>query len=499
MANEILANHLDNQTKIGYAAGHILNDIAVSLTQGYSLVFFQNVLQIDKDYVGLIYLIGQLADGFTSPIVGYLSDFDMQIWMCGTYGKRKTCHLVGTLLFLISWPMTFVPPVGFDLFDNLTVITAYYSLLHIILNIGWAMVQIAHLALIPELSLSDDVRTSLTLVRNSMTSLANIMGYIGALIAFSYGPISGEEALSSYKNLMLIGLGIGLTSSIVFHAFTKENQKKQEVVIDYQVCSHSMPSIHEETLLSFFGHVSLPISIPSALDTNDEEKMTPNDWFKNSQYYLIGLIYLSSRLIYMVSLPYIVFYVEFTLNLEKKFNAIVPLVMFTSGLAMAAIVELARKHIGMNVIFVISCILGLAACLEIWIGCQNVETCQYEIIVIAILLGASTSTHQTCSLSMIACLVGPNIESGGFVYGTMSFVEKIAVGVAIMLVQKYMPDLSLQSNTSILYFKWVLALGCGGMILLSLFLFAILINEKIRKRRDSDQTDERNSLLPIND
>ena len=499
MAYEISTNHLDNQTKIGYAAGHILNDIAVSLTTGYSLVFYQNVLEIDKEYVGMIYLIGQLADGFTSPIVGYISDFDMHIWIFNAYGKRKTWHLMGTLLFLISWPMTFVPPVGFDLFDNLTAITAYYSLLNILHNIGFAMAQNAHLAMIPELSSSDDVRTSLTLVRNSMTSLANIMGYIGALIAFSYGPINGDEAISSYKNLMLIGLGISLTSSIVFHVFAKEKQKKPEVVIDYQIFSHSMPTIHEETLLSFFGHVSLPISIPSALDTNDEEKMTPKDWFQNSQYYLIGLIYLSSRLVYMVSLPYIVYYVEFTLNLEKKYNAIVPLVMFTSGLAMAAKVELARKHIGMNVIFIISCILGLAACLEIWIGCQNVETCQYEVIIIAILLGASTSTHQTCSLSMIACLVGPNIESGGFVYGTMSFIEKIAVGVAIMIVQKYMPDLSIQNNTSVLYFKWVLALGCGGMILFSLFLFAILMNEKLRKRRGSDQTDERNSLLPIND
>ena len=172
--------------------------------------------------------------------------------------------------------------------------------------------------------------------------------------------------------------------------------------------------------------------------------------------------------------------------------------MFISGLAMAAIVELVKKHIGMNVIFIISCFLGLVACLEIWIGCQNVGSCQYEIIVIAILLGASVSTHQTCSLSMIACLVGPNIESSGFVYGSTSFVEKIAVGVAIMVVQKYMPDLSLQDNTSVLYFKWILALGCGGIIVLSLFLFAILMHEKIGKRRDAGQINERNPLLPIN-
>ena len=498
MASEVSANHLDNKTKIGYAAGHIFNDIAASLRTSYSLIFYQNVLKIDKDNVGMIYLFGQLADGFTSPLVGYMSDIDMDVWMCNTYGRRKTWHLVGVLFVLIGWPALFLPPVGVDLFDNITAITAYYSLVNIIYNLGFAIVQNAHLAMIPELSLSDDVRISLSLVRNSMTSLANILGYVGALIAFTYGPINGQEAINSFKNLMLIGLGFGLTSSIVFHVFTKENRKKPVVVNDDQDCSCSMPTIHEERLTSFFGHVSLPIFIPSALRTNDEEKMRPKDWFQNSQYYLIGLIYLSSRLIFRVSLTYIVYYIEFSLNLEKKFIAIVPVVMFTSGLVIAPIVELAKKRIGMNVIFIISCILGLVACLEIWIGCQNDAICQYEINVIAILLGASISTHQTYSLSMIACLVGPNIESSGFVYGSMSFVEKIAVGAAIMLIQKYMPDLSFQNNAFILYFKWVLAFGCGGMILLSLFLFAILMHKRIGKRRDSGQMNERYSLLPVN-
>ena len=51
----------------------------------------------------------------------------------------------------------------------------------------------------------------------------------------------------------------------------------------------------------------------------------------------------------------------------------------------------------------------LGACLWIWIGCQSKATITYEIIGIAVLLGASGSTHQTCSMSMIANLVGPNI------------------------------------------------------------------------------------------
>ena len=57
----------------------------------------------------------------------------------------------------------------------------------VIFNAGWSTAQTAHLAMIPELASSDDVRESLTLIRNSMTAFANILGYFVALLAFTYG------------------------------------------------------------------------------------------------------------------------------------------------------------------------------------------------------------------------------------------------------------------------------------------------------------------------
>ena len=52
---------------------------------------------------------------------------------------------------------------------------------------GFSMAQINHLAMIPELCSSEDERTSLTLIRNSTTSMANIVAYLIAFIAFSHG------------------------------------------------------------------------------------------------------------------------------------------------------------------------------------------------------------------------------------------------------------------------------------------------------------------------
>ena len=74
------------------------------------------------------------------------------------------------------------------------------------------------------------------------------------------------------------------------------------------------------------------------------------------------------------------------------------------------------------------------------------------------------------------------VESSGFVYGTISFVEKIFVGLAVILVQKIMPNLPKENKVSIAYFKWILAFGCGGGFLFSLILLVILMPMKIGDR-----------------
>ena len=68
-----------------------------------------------------------------------------------------------------------------------------------------------------------------------------------------------------------------------------------------------------------------------------------------------------------------------------------------------------------------------------------------------------------------------SLENSGFVYGTIGFVEKIFVGIVILLVQNWMPNLSNDNATSVLFFKYILAFGLGGILIFSLILLAILM------------------------
>ena len=45
------------------------------------------------------------------------------------------------------------------------------------------------------------------------------------------------------------------------------------------------------------------------------------------------------------------------------------------------------------------------------------------------------------SLSLTADLIGGNTESSAFVYGMMSFTDKVSNGVVVMIIQEFVPCL----------------------------------------------------------
>ena len=83
----------------------------------------------------------------------------------------------------------FLPPIGLDMDKHKTEIVVYYSAFWLLYNIGYPMSNTSHLAMIPELCDSDETRMSLTLIRNGMVNLTNILAYIAALIVFRSGKL----------------------------------------------------------------------------------------------------------------------------------------------------------------------------------------------------------------------------------------------------------------------------------------------------------------------
>ena len=65
---------------------------------------------MDSVSSGLLMIIGQMTDGIATPIVGYGLD---KIGLCGSkYGRRKSWHIMGTVLVSISFAFIYTPPPG---------------------------------------------------------------------------------------------------------------------------------------------------------------------------------------------------------------------------------------------------------------------------------------------------------------------------------------------------------------------------------------------------
>ena len=59
--------------------------------------------------------------------------------------------------------------------------------------------------------------------------------------------------------------------------------------------------------------------------------MEKKDWFREPQFYQVAAVYMATRLFVNLSQAYIPLYLQESLELESKFVAIIPLVMYCSG------------------------------------------------------------------------------------------------------------------------------------------------------------------------
>lgn len=128
-------------------------------------------------------LMGQVCDGLTTPLVGYFSDKTET-----RFGKRKPWYFAGTIIVIISYIFIFENCLFSYVFHNVDekiLKVCYYSIFGALFNIGWAFIQVSHMALVPSLTSSRIRRDRLNSFRNSFTYLANFSVLGLSLILFS--------------------------------------------------------------------------------------------------------------------------------------------------------------------------------------------------------------------------------------------------------------------------------------------------------------------------
>ncbi|KAL2089365.1 hypothetical protein ACEWY4_014053 [Coilia grayii] len=439
--------------RLSYAIGHFLNDLCASMWFTYLLVYYHSVLGFQNTYAGVLLLAGQIADGICTPLIGYESDNTAG---CGTYGKRKTWHLVGTVSVLVSFAFIFNQCIGCNANTPQFASLVYFLPFIIIFQFGWAATQISHLSLIPELVSCEYAKVELTAYRYAFTVVANITVY-GAAWLFFHLQAGHEEITDTlgpadipvFRNLSLLVLGIGAITSLLFHLGTREKS---------YATGDSEPGERQPLL-----------SAPKPVTA----RLLWKHWLLEPSFYQVALLYMSTRLIVNLSQTYVSMYLTNTLLLPKNYIATIPLVMYVSGFASSLIMKPFSKLIGKSMTYFAGLLLIMAfgywALLDTRMGSSVYGA--------AVLLGTGSATILVMSLSLTADLIGDQTQSGAFVYGAMSFTDKLANGLVVMLIQGLHPcQTELCCPACVWYYHYVMVGVTGGVAMAaSIFLCSLLI------------------------
>ncbi|XP_051557763.1 major facilitator superfamily domain-containing protein 12-like isoform X2 [Myxocyprinus asiaticus] len=452
-------NSLPALKRLSYAVGHFLNDLCASMWFTYLLVFYHSVLGFQNANAGVLLLVGQIADGVCTPLIGYESD---RTPGCGSYGKRKTWHLVGTFSVLLSFPFVFNQCLGCDLNTPQWVSLTYFTPFIVIFQFGWAATQISHLSLIPELVSCEHEKVELTAYRYAFTVIANITVYAVAWLMFHFQGDDptitdnlGPADIAVFRNLSLIVVGIGALFSLLFHLGTQEKGACPSQEEDGSSPGERQPLLNSST-----------VAPPTNL-------LQWQHWLRQPSFYQVAVLYMSTRLIVNLSQTYISMYLTYTLLLPKKYIATIPLVMYVSGFASSFIMKPLSKLIGKCMTYFLGLLLILAFSYWVLLDIHMGD----KVYGAAVLLGVGSATILVMSLAMTAELIGDQTQSGAFVYGAMSFTDKVANGLGVMIIQALHPCRTIVCCPAcVWYYHYAMVIVTGGVaILAALGLCTILI------------------------
>lgn len=369
------------------------------------------------------------------------------------------CSSTGTVCVLLSFPFIFSPCLGCGPATPEWAALLYYGPFIVIFQFGWAATQIAHLSLIPELATNDHEKVELTALRYAFTVVANITVYAAAwfLLHLQGSPNVemardasdqlGIQDVQVFQNLSLLVIGVGAVFSLLFHLGTREGRR---------------PQVEEPD-------ENRPLLAP----TTARPLLLWRHWLREPAFYQVGLLYMSTRLIVNLSQTYIAMYLTYSLSLPKKFIATIPLVMYLSGFCSSFLMKPVNKCIGRNLTYFTGLLVILA--FAAWVALA--DRLGMAVYAAAVLLGSGCATILVTSLAMTADLIGPHTHSGAFVYGAMSFSDKVANGLAVMAIQSLYPcSLEICCRACMGFYRWVMVAATGGVgVAATLCLCSLLI------------------------
>lgn len=499
----------------GYSIGHFQNDLCAACWFNYLLYFMKNVVFAgDPDsgfYAGIVLLSGQIADGIATPLVGIYSDKTNT-----RIGKRTPWYIFGFVLVTICFVFIFRENNSTDKGARI----AYYVFFPSAFNVGWASVQVAHMSLVPSLTLSRKTRDKLNNFRNTFTYIANLYVLLLAFILF----LTLNCDYTQFTILSLASVGLGFLTSIFFlvtvrekkitegcRQIKKEFKKQHRISMDSN--ASSLPQDKLEKMQKLAGDISttkMDVSMEDAVspvspndgvekwelsedeDTGQvhvstkkksvissmaEEAVSWKHWFKLPAFYIYGFVYMACRLLVNLQSSLIIFYLQNVLGIASGVDtysnglpiqfAIIPMIVYLSSTITSSFLKIIYAKIGRKKTFTLGAVSAIAGVIiMMFLGSDS----QYFMYPTAVLIGIGQSICLNTGIALIGEVVGVKGASGAFVFGVYSLLDKFANGIILYLVMN-LEDVSDPSNST--YIRICACILPGAAIILGWVLIMI--------------------------
>ena len=207
---------LSRWTKIGFAIG----DFGPAVGPGtiipfFFLFFLTDVVRLNPSLAGLVLLLGKIWDAVNDPIFGVLTDHARTRW-----GRRRVFILLGAIPFGLTFFLLWVTPPWRDQI----ILCAYFTFLYILFDTAFTAVGVPYGALIPEMTLDYDERTSLVGYQMVVSIGGGLLGAVLPLIIVGLFPTKpiGYAAMGA-----IMGVAFALPLFATF-AVARERPEFQE-------------------------------------------------------------------------------------------------------------------------------------------------------------------------------------------------------------------------------------------------------------------------------
>ena len=457
--------------RLGYAAGHALNDGCAAVWFTYALSYLAAVAGVGQREAGALVLLGQLVDGFATPVVGLLCDTSPS---CGGFGRRRPYHLAGVVLVAGSFPFIFG---GFPFARGALQVPVLASAVTLF-QVGWATSQVSHLALVPDLAASKEERTSLNSLRYGTTVACSLGVYIACWFLFGTSEMAddglGPEALGVFRWLAIGIIVMGVLAAAVFHVClwgTEEGGLEGgseggegagagagagtgvEDPEKSGLTEGLLPRMEEGS----DGGVGSAAAAGGGLLAVRARLSDPRLW-------LVGVLYVSARLVTNLTMVYFPLYLTTTLALETTAMATVPLLCYLGSWACTLCMKSVNKRIGRSWTLGAGLLIAAAAGGSLqFLGPASAAA----VYGVAPLLGFGGSSALVTALSMAADVANEGDGGSAFVFGVLSFLDKVATGLAVLLIQHLTPCGGHMGCAGFPeFYRWVMVLvpvSCAGL------------------------------------